>query len=98
MKLPKEIRTYCSHCNKHTIHRLSIVSVSHKRRKLSRGERDKTRRDRGHGGHGRFSKIPISRMAMKSKTTTKALIKLTCNECKKASVRSLGRMKRAEVM
>jgi ribosomal protein L44E len=79
------------------MHRLSIISVSHKRRKLSRGERDKTRRDRGHGGHGRFSKIPISRMAMKSKTTTKVLMKLTCSECKKASVRSLGRMKKAEI-
>jgi ribosomal protein L44E len=37
-------------------------------------------------------------MAMKSKTTTKVIVKLTCNECKKASVRSLGRLKRAEIV
>ena len=97
MKLPKEIRTYCSHCKKHTVHRLSTISVSHKRRKLSKGERDKTRRARGHGGHGRFSKIPVSSMAMKSKTTTKIQVKLTCNECKKASLRLLGRMKKADI-
>jgi large subunit ribosomal protein L44e len=97
VKLPKEIRTYCSHCNKHTIHRVSVLSVSHKRRKLSKGERDKTRRDRGHGGHGRYSKVPVSEMKMKSKTTTKIQAKLTCNECKKASIRTLGRMKRAEI-
>jgi len=97
VKLPKEIRTYCSRCNKHTVHRVSVVSVSHKRRGLSKGERDKARRARGHGGHGRFSKVPVSRMTMKSKTTTKVQIKLTCGECKKASIRLLGRMKKVEI-
>jgi len=97
VKLPEEIRTYCKHCNKHTVHKLSIQSVSHKRRKLSKGERQKTRKARGHGGHGKFSKIPVSRMAMKSKTTTKIQVKLTCVQCGKASIRSLGRMKKAGI-
>jgi ribosomal protein L44E len=79
------------------MHKVSILSVSHRRRKLSKGERDKTRRARGHGNLGRFSKVPISRMAMRAKITQKVQVKLTCNECKKASIRSLGRMKKAEM-
>jgi ribosomal protein L44E len=97
VKLPKDVRTYCSHCGKHMVHRLSVVSVSHKRRRLSKGERDKFRRDRGHGGHGRYSKVPVSAMGMKSKTTTKVQVKLTCDVCGKSSVRLMGRMKKPEV-
>jgi large subunit ribosomal protein L44e len=98
VKLPKEIRTYCAPCKKHTVHVVSIVSVSRKRRKLSKSGRQQARRDRGYGGHGKFSKVPVGRMARKSKTTTKIQIKLTCRECRKASLRSIGRMRRAEIM
>lgn len=96
--MPKQIRTHCPHCNRHTVHTLSIISVSHRRRKLSRGERQKTRRARGHGGHGRFSKIPVSEMARRAKTKRKIQIKLVCAECRKAVVKSLGRMAKAEIM
>ena len=97
MLLPKEMRTYCATCKKHTVHAVSVLSVGRRRGKLSKGERQKSRRDRGHGGHGKFSKVPVSRMARRSKTTTKIPIKLTCKECGKASQRSLGRMKKAEI-
>jgi large subunit ribosomal protein L44e len=97
MLLPKEIRTYCATCKKHTVHTVSVLSVSHRRGKLSKGEIQKARRDRGIGGHGKFSKVPVSRMARRSKTTRKIPMKLTCKECKKASQRTIGRMKKAEI-
>ncbi len=97
MLLPKELRTYCATCKKHTVHRVSILSVGHKRGKISKGERQKSRKDRGIGGHGKFSKVPVSRMARRSKTTRKIPIKLTCKECGKASQRSIGRMKKVEI-
>ncbi len=97
MKLSKEIRTYCATCKKHTVHTTSVVSVSRKRGKMSIGERQKSREARGHGGHGKFSKVPVSRMARRSKTTRKIPIKLACKECGKASQRSIGRMKKTEI-
>ena len=96
MKLPKQIRTYCSKCKKHTVQTVSILRANHKRRKLSWSGRSEVRRDRGHGGHGRFSKIPVTRIARKSKTTRKTAVKLTCRGCGKASIRSLGRARKAE--
>jgi len=50
MLIPKEIRTYCATCKKHTVHAVSILSVGRKRSKLSKGERQKARRARGYGG------------------------------------------------
>lgn len=97
MQLPKELRTYCATCKKHTVHRVSVLSVGRRRGKLSKGERQKSRMARGHGGHGKFSKVPVSRMARRSKTTRKIPMKLTCKECGKASQRSIGRMKKAEI-
>ncbi|MGD8505905.1 MAG: 50S ribosomal protein L44e [Candidatus Bathyarchaeota archaeon] len=97
MKIEKEIRTYCKTCKKHTVHKVSVLSVGHRRGKLSQGERRKSRRDRGIGGHGQFSKVPVSRMARRSKTSRKIPIKLTCSECGKASQRSIGRMAKVEI-
>jgi len=74
MNVPKEIRTYCPKCNKHTVHAVSIYRDG-RRRALARGERAHERERRGYGGQ----KYPILRR--RAKTTKKHMLKLECKNC-----------------
>jgi large subunit ribosomal protein L44e len=92
MKAPKEIRTYCPKCNKHTIHHVSLYKAG-KRRKLARGERHHIRVDlHGYGG----SKAPEQKRF--AKTTKKQVLKLRCKECDHITHRKGVRLRKLETV
>lgn len=98
MLVPKSLRTFCPHCNKHTEHSVSIYKAIPKRRALSEGQRRAERRRRGHGNKGRYSKKPITQIKTHAKTTKKGVLVLKCPECGKVQHRSLGqRLKKLEL-
>ncbi len=74
MKVPKEIRTYCPRCRKHTLHSVTIYKPG-KRRALAQGERRYRRKQEGYGSK---RKPEQKRFA---KVTKKIVLKLRCREC-----------------
>lgn len=90
MNVPKEIRTYCPKCNKHTMHAVSIYRDG-ARRALAKGERAHERERRGYGGQ----KYPILRR--KAKTTKKLSLKLKCKDCGYTMQREGVRLKKLEI-
>jgi len=74
MDVPKEIRTYCSRCEKHQIHTVTLYKAG-KRRALAKGERHHQREKKGYGGQ----KYPLQREF--AKTTKKQTLKLKCKVC-----------------
>ncbi|NIQ05409.1 MAG: 50S ribosomal protein L44e [Candidatus Korarchaeota archaeon] len=93
MKFPSKIRTYCPYCRKHTEHRVRRERKG-KPRGLAEGQRRAKREKQGHGNKGRYSKPPVSQWKMRSKTTTKIDLRLTCSKCGKAHHKSLSHVKR----
>lgn len=102
MKLPKTAKKQCRKCKKTTEHKISTVksrgrSATHP---LSRGS---TRRmklrglRRGVGNQGRFSKPAVAKFKRTgAKTSTVQVIKFTCNVCKAAQQKVIGRAKKVE--
>ncbi|MEM4554453.1 MAG: hypothetical protein QXT25_01215 [Candidatus Anstonellaceae archaeon] len=82
MKHPKEIRTYCPHCRKHTVHKARLASKS-KARTLAMGTRKHERKLMGHGGK-RAGKVPVKKQGVRQKLI------LECQECKKKHERVVG--------
>ena len=91
MKIPKEMNTNCPHCNKHTIHSVSLYKKG-KERASSWGARRQAGRKRGYGGQ----KFP--ELIRTAKTTKKATLKLKCKECNKESMRKGIRLRKAEIV
>lgn len=94
MKIPKITSRYCPYCRKHTEQKISIVSSGHKRGSLKRGGKARVRMRggwRGKGNHGKYSKPPIAKWKMKTKTTKKTNLKYACSECKKSTTQKKGR-------
>lgn len=89
MKFPSKIRTYCPNCRKHTEHRVRSERKG-KPRGLAEGQRRSRRESKGHGNKGRYSRPPVSQWKMRSKTTEKVDLLLTCTECEKSRHKSLG--------
>jgi len=74
MIIPKEIRTYCPRCKKHTVHKVILYKKGRDspfRHGVIKHEWEK----KGYGGQ----KWP--QLRRKAKTTKKAVIKLECKEC-----------------
>ncbi len=105
MKKPKVMKRYCSHCKKHTEHKVAEAKSRGRsksnplsrfglRRLLGRGLK------RGAGNQGKFSKPPIKNWKQTGKKTTKKSdLRYTCPECKKASVQTSGmRSKKLELI
>ncbi|MCX8197223.1 MAG: 50S ribosomal protein L44e [Candidatus Micrarchaeota archaeon] len=82
MKYPKEVRTYCPYCRKHTVHKGKLASKG-KARTLAIGTRKHERKLRGHGGK-RAGKVPVKKQGVRQK------IILECQECKKKQERVIG--------
>lgn len=82
MKVPKEIRTYCPTCKKHTVHTVKLASKG-KARSLSFGTRKHERKLKGHGGK-RAGEKSVKKQGKRQK------IILSCSECKKSHERVLG--------
>src|SRR2546427_11620299 len=69
MKFPKEMRTFCPSCKRHTLHSVSLYKRG-KERASSWGARRQARRKRGYGGQ----KFP--EVIRRAKTTKKATLRL----------------------
>ncbi|RDD53353.1 MAG: 50S ribosomal protein L44e [Candidatus Korarchaeota archaeon NZ13-K] len=90
MQVPATIRTYCPRCRRHTPHKVSLYKAG-RARTLSWGQRQLERKRRGYGGE------PRGMLRRKAKTTKKALLVLTCEECGRKVLRNLGRLAKVEV-
>jgi large subunit ribosomal protein L44e len=84
--VPKQIRTYCKKCKKHTVHK---VSQYKKGKVITRrqGERRYAAKQQGFGGQTK----PIFRK--KAKTTKKVTLKLECTVCKTRRLNPIKRCK-----
>ncbi|CAD6492243.1 MAG: large subunit ribosomal protein L44e [Candidatus Argoarchaeum ethanivorans] len=90
MKIPKNFRTYCPSCKKHTVHTVERVKKA-KASSLTHITRQKERRT-GIGNSGKFSKVPGG-----DKPTKKVNLRYRCNICKKAHVRPCFRAGKFEL-
>jgi large subunit ribosomal protein L44e len=90
LKFPKEIRTFCPSCGRHTLHTVSLYKKG-KERATSWGARRQAGRKKGYGGQ----KFP--ELIRTAKTTKKATLKLHCKECNKEAMRDGIRLRKAEI-
>ncbi|MCI4395957.1 MAG: 50S ribosomal protein L44e [Desulfurococcales archaeon] len=90
MKVPKQIRTYCPRCKKHTVHSVMLYKGG-KRRKLAIGERRYRRKQEGYGSKRRPEQKRYA------KTTKKQVLKLKCTECGYITHRKGIRLKKLEI-
>ncbi|CAG5124543.1 unnamed protein product [Candidula unifasciata] len=74
VNIPKNRRTHCKKCKKHTEHKVSQYKAS-RERKVAVGRRRYDRKNSGYKGQTR----PILRK--KAKTTKKIVLKLECRDC-----------------
>lgn len=91
MKIPKEVRTFCPSCKKHTTQSISLYKKG-KERASSWGARRQAGRKRGYGGQ----KFP--ELIRTAKTTKKATLKLKCKQCSKESMRKGIRLRKTEIV
>ena len=91
MKFPKEMRTFCRSCKKHTLHSVSLYKRG-KERASSWGARRQAKRKRGYGGQ----KFP--ELIRTAKTTKKATLRLKCKDCGKERMRKGTRLRKAEIV
>lgn len=90
MKFPKEIRTHCPTCRKHTIHKVHRESKGSPRSD-SWGQRQYRRVVSGYGGQ------PRPKPKAFAKVSKKAVLVLECTECGNKQVRAGPRTKKLEV-
>lgn len=87
MKFPKETRTYCPYCKKHTVMKVKIASKG-RARSLAIGTRKHDRSLLGHGGK-RAGEKTVKKQGKRQK------LMLTCPQCNKKVERVLqGRTKK----
>ncbi|MBI5253285.1 MAG: 50S ribosomal protein L44e [Euryarchaeota archaeon] len=89
MKMPRERRTYCPTCKKHTVHEVLKVK-KRKASELKAGQRQFRRILKGYGSFPRA--LPSG-----SKPTKKANLILRCKTCKKAHSMEGFRIKTLEI-
>ncbi len=82
MKYPKEVNAYCPKCNKHTKHKVKLVSKG-KTRSMAQGQRKHVRKLKGYGGKRAGEKTV-------KKHGKRQVIMLECQTCKKKQPRVLG--------
>ena len=90
MKMPKQRRTYCSKCKKHTIQTISIYKKG-KVRKAAIGERRHAEDRKGYGG----KKFP--ELKRTAKTTKKQTLKLKCKDCGHQMMKPGIRLRKLEI-
>ncbi|MFQ6056730.1 MAG: 50S ribosomal protein L44e [Methanosarcinales archaeon] len=91
MKMPKEFRTHCPYCKKHTIHKVERVKRG-RASSMTRIERQK-RRSYGIGNRGKFSKVPGG-----DKPTKRVNLRYRCNVCNKSHTRKCFRASKFELV
>ncbi len=90
MKMVKEMKTYCPHDNKHTVHTVSIYKAG-KQRATAVGARRHEEDIHGYGGQ----KFP--KLIRTAKTTKKQILRLKCKECGKIVTRLGIRLRKLEI-
>ena len=99
MKKPKQTKTYCPKCKKHTLHTI-VQTKTGTPSGLKRGS--KVRMKRRGKGIGKGNLGSISRGAMSKwkrygvKSSKRVNLKLTCSECKKTYLKIQPRAKKIE--
>ncbi|MFP4045523.1 MAG: 50S ribosomal protein L44e [Candidatus Aenigmatarchaeota archaeon] len=93
MKIPKVQKKYCPKCDKHTEHELRKEKVGARNRSiLSKGERRRVRRSKGHGNSS------YSKGVAGEKPTRKVDLRYKCRECGREQIIGKGfRVKRLEI-
>lgn len=82
LKYPKEVRTYCPFCRKHTKHKAKGVSKG-KARPMAAGNRKHKRKLKGYGGKRAGEKTV-------KKQGKRQVAMLTCQTCNKKHQRTIG--------
>lgn len=83
MKLPRKMKNYCPHCDRHTTHK--VIEVKGKSRgSLTKGQRSFKRKMKGYGSFPREK--PKQSSTYGSKLSEKKDIRLECEECGKQHV------------
>ncbi|MFH0867831.1 MAG: 50S ribosomal protein L44e [Candidatus Woesearchaeota archaeon] len=100
MKLPKNMKRFCPHCKKHTLHKVA-QNKRRNPRSMTYGSKLRARRRgqaRGIGNMGRYSKPAITKFKMTGKKASKKTdLRYECKECKKQHMQKKGfRSKRIE--
>lgn len=91
MKVPKQVRTYCPSCRKHTLHKVYQLR-KHAPRPLSWGQRQFGRVTAGYGSQ------PRSEQKKFAKTAKKISLVLKCNKCGKSHPHQGFRAKGIEIV
>jgi len=91
VRFPKTVRTYCPRCKTYTEHQVTLYKPG-KRRSLAEGQRRYEAKQRGYGSK---RKPEQKRLA---KVTKKQVVKLKCNVCGYTLHKSLGRLRRFEIV
>lgn len=94
MKFPKTVRTYCSHCRKHTEH--AVKQVKRKARgkghPMSQSQKRFKRKMKGYRG------FPRPNPKGEGKPTKKVDLRLECRGCKKIHTKTGFRIKKFELV
>jgi len=91
MKVPREIRTYCPRCRKHTVHTVSLYKPG-KRRSLAEGQRRYLAKLKGYGS----KRKPEQKKT--AKITKKQVLRLKCRECGYIRHREGIRLRKIEIV
>ncbi|MFN3804611.1 MAG: 50S ribosomal protein L44e [Pyrobaculum sp.] len=91
MKFPKSKKAYCPRCDTYTKHNVSTYHGG-QRRSLAEGQRRYERKLEGYGSS------PKPKQKRFAKVNKKVTLVFTCTKCGYKSVRSLGRMKKVELV
>ena len=91
MRFPKVVNVYCPRCNTYTQHSVSVYSHG-KRRTLAEGQRRYLRKLKGYGS----SRKPKQKRF--AKITKRIALKLQCRQCGYVLMKSLGRLKKVELV
>jgi large subunit ribosomal protein L44e len=89
MKIPREIKTYCPKCQKHTVHSMERLK-KRKASELKWGQRRFRRVTAGYGG------FPRPKPEGREKPTKRIALVQRCKECKKAHQSPAIRAKKFE--
>lgn len=91
MKVPRNIKTYCPRCRRHTAHTVTLYKPG-RRRALAEGERRYEAKKKGYGS----KRKPEQKRT--AKITKKQVLKIKCTVCGYSSHRKGIRLKHIEIV
>ena len=92
MKFPKEMKIYCPHCRKHTLHTVELAKKK-TRRTMAQGQRRFLRKMLGYGS------FPKENPGKREKPTRRVDLRFKCSVCGKKHMHGAGfRVKKLELV